>query len=227
MEVILREHVENLGQRGDVVKVANGYARNYLLPRKLALTVTEGNRKQIERERKVAETREAEERHSAEAIATRLADVVVTIQRRVGETEALYGSVTSADIAESLAAKGFEIERRRSSSWASSRWRFGCTATSPPPCTSSSRKRGSNPSTIVSKCQGPGIAPGPFLFAPLSLHCIARAIVGRDTPGPTSTRTSIPKTFSRPRTSRCPTSLFPNVRCPTISRPRSRCSARS
>jgi large subunit ribosomal protein L9 len=75
--------------------------------------VTEGNRKQIERERKVAETREAEERHSAEAIATRLADVVVTIQRRVGETEALYGSVTSADIAESLAAKGFEIERRR------------------------------------------------------------------------------------------------------------------
>jgi large subunit ribosomal protein L9 len=113
MEVILREHVENLGQRGEVVKVANGYARNYLLPRKLALTVTEGNRKQIERERKVAETREAEERHSAEAIATRLADVVVTIQRRVGETEALYGSVTSADIAESLAAKGFEIERRR------------------------------------------------------------------------------------------------------------------
>jgi large subunit ribosomal protein L9 len=113
MEVILREHVENLGQRGEVVKVANGYARNYLLPRKLALTVTEGNRKQIERERKVAETREAEERQSAEAIATRLADVVVTIQRRVGGTEALYGSVTSADIAESLAAKGFDIERRR------------------------------------------------------------------------------------------------------------------
>ena len=113
MEVILREHVENLGQRGDVVKVANGYARNYLLPRKLALTVTEGNRKQIERERKVAETREAEERQGAEAMAARLADVVVTIQRRVGETEALYGSVTSADIAESLAAKGFEVERRR------------------------------------------------------------------------------------------------------------------
>ena len=113
MEVILREHVENLGQRGEVVKVANGYARNYLLPRKLALTVTEGNRKQIERERKVAATRETEERQGAEAIATRLADVVVTIARRVGETEALYGSVTSGDIAESLAAQGFDVERRK------------------------------------------------------------------------------------------------------------------
>jgi large subunit ribosomal protein L9 len=113
MEVILREHVENLGQRGDVVKVANGYARNYLLPRKLALTVTDGNRKQIERERKVADMREAEERRGAEAIAARLAGVEIVIARRVGGTEALYGSVTSADIAESLAAQGFEIERRR------------------------------------------------------------------------------------------------------------------
>jgi large subunit ribosomal protein L9 len=113
MEVILREHVENLGQRGDVVKVANGYARNYLLPRKLALTVTEGNRKQIDRERKVADMREAEERQGAEAIATRLADTVIVIARRVGETEALYGSVTSADIAEGLAARGFEVERRK------------------------------------------------------------------------------------------------------------------
>jgi large subunit ribosomal protein L9 len=113
MEVILREHVENLGQRGDVVKVASGYARNYLLPRKLALTVTDGNRKQIERERKVADMREAEERQGAEGIAARLAGVEIVIARRVGGTEALYGSVTSADIAESLAAKGFEIERRR------------------------------------------------------------------------------------------------------------------
>ena len=113
MEVILREHVENLGQRGDVVKVAAGYARNYLLPRKLALTVTEGNRKQIDRERKVADMREAEERQGAEAIAARLADVEISIARRVGETEALYGSVTSADISESLAAKGFEVERRK------------------------------------------------------------------------------------------------------------------
>ena len=113
MEVILREHVENLGQRGDVVKVASGYARNYLLPRKLALTLTDGNRKQIERERKVADMREAEERQGAEGIAARLAGVEIVIARRVGGTEALYGSVTSADIAESLAAKGFEIERRR------------------------------------------------------------------------------------------------------------------
>jgi large subunit ribosomal protein L9 len=113
MEVILREHVENLGQRGDVVKVASGYARNYLLPRKLALTVTDGNRKQIERERKVADMREAEERQGAEALAARLAAVEIVIARRVGGTEALYGSVTSADIAESLAGKGFEIERRK------------------------------------------------------------------------------------------------------------------
>jgi large subunit ribosomal protein L9 len=113
MEVILREHVENLGQRGDVVKVASGYARNYLLPRKLALTVTDGNRKQIDRERKVADMREAEERQGAEGIAARLAGVEIVIARRVGGTEALYGSVTSADIAESLAAKGFDIERRK------------------------------------------------------------------------------------------------------------------
>ena len=113
MEIILREHVENLGRRGDVVKVAAGYARNYLLPRKLALTVTEGNRKQIERERKVADARESEDRQTAEAFATRLAQMEIVIARRVGETEALYGSVTTADIAEALAAKGFEVDRRK------------------------------------------------------------------------------------------------------------------
>jgi large subunit ribosomal protein L9 len=113
MEVILREHVEHLGRRGDVVKVADGYARNYLLPRKLALTVTAGNRKQIERERQVAEKREADERVAADAMAARFAGLEIAIARRVGETEALYGSVTSADIAEALAAKGFEVDRRR------------------------------------------------------------------------------------------------------------------
>jgi large subunit ribosomal protein L9 len=113
MEVILREHVDNLGRRGDVVKVADGYARNYLLPRKLALTVTEANRKQIDRERKVADTREAEERQTAEAFANRLAQIELVIARRVGETEALYGSVTTADIAEALAAKGLDVERRK------------------------------------------------------------------------------------------------------------------
>jgi large subunit ribosomal protein L9 len=113
MEVILREHVDKLGRRGDVVKVADGYARNYLLPRKLALVATEGNRKQIERERTKLEAKEAEERRGAEAVAERMANLEITIARKVGETEALYGSVTSADIAAALAAKGFEIERRR------------------------------------------------------------------------------------------------------------------
>ena len=113
MEVILREHVDNLGRRGEVVKVADGYARNYLLPRKLALLATEGNKKQIERERAKFEVLEAEEQKVAEALAGRMANVEIEIARKVGETEALYGSVTSADIAEALAAKGFEIDRRK------------------------------------------------------------------------------------------------------------------
>ena len=113
MEVILRAHVENLGKRGEVVKVAAGYARNYLLPRKLALPVTEGNKKHIEHERKIVETREAEEKAQAESIAARLASVEIVIARRVGETDQLYGSVTSADIADFLKAKGFEIDRRK------------------------------------------------------------------------------------------------------------------
>jgi large subunit ribosomal protein L9 len=113
MEVILREHVEHLGRRGDVVKVAAGYARNYLLPRKLALAVNEGNKRQIERERKNAEARELEEKTQAEAFAARLAELDVAIARRVGENDTLYGSVTSADIASALAAKGFEVDRRR------------------------------------------------------------------------------------------------------------------
>ncbi len=113
MEVILREHVEHLGERGEIVKVADGYARNYLLPRKLALPATEGNKKHVERERKIMETREAEERGQAEAIAARLAAVDISIARRVGDTEQLYGSVTSGDIADFLKAKGFEIDRRK------------------------------------------------------------------------------------------------------------------
>src|SRR5262249_57985510 len=99
MEVILREHVDNLGRRGEVVKVADGYARNYLLPRKLALPATDGNKKQIERERAKFDAKEAEERKVAEAVLERLANLELTISRKVGETEALYGSVTSADIA--------------------------------------------------------------------------------------------------------------------------------
>jgi large subunit ribosomal protein L9 len=113
MEVILREHVDNLGSRGDLVKVADGYARNYLLPRKLALVATDGNRKQIERERAKFEAKEAEERKVAEAFAGRLSNAEIVIARKVGETQALYGSVTAADIADALAAKGFDIDRRK------------------------------------------------------------------------------------------------------------------
>jgi large subunit ribosomal protein L9 len=113
MEVILREHVDNLGRRGEVVKVADGYARNYLLPRKLALLVTAGNRQQIERERAKYDVKEAEEKKIADAMAERLANIEIEIARKVGETEALYGSVTSSDIAAALAAKGFELDRRK------------------------------------------------------------------------------------------------------------------
>lgn len=113
MEVILREHVDNLGRRGDVVRVADGYARNYLLPRKLALMVTEANRRQIERERKLADLRDAEEKQQAEALAERLGQLDIEIARRVGENNTLYGSVTSADIAHALEAKGFQVEKRK------------------------------------------------------------------------------------------------------------------
>jgi large subunit ribosomal protein L9 len=113
MEVILREHVDNLGRRGDVVKVAAGYARNYLLPRKLALAVTDHNKRQIERERAAAEARELEEKAQAEAYAQRLTQTDIEIARRVGENDTLYGSVTAADIAQALHTKGFEIDKRK------------------------------------------------------------------------------------------------------------------
>jgi large subunit ribosomal protein L9 len=113
MEVILREHVEHLGRRGEIVKVADGYARNYLLPRKLALPATEANRKWVERERRIAEMRDREEKTAAEAIAMRLSALEITVPRRTGENDQLYGSVTNADIAELLAARGFEIDRRK------------------------------------------------------------------------------------------------------------------
>ncbi len=113
MEVILREHVDNLGRRGDIVKVAEGYARNYLLPRKLALAVTEGNKRQIEHERKLAEARELEEKAQAEAYAQRLAQLEIEIARRVGENDILYGSVTSADVAHALQAKQFDIDKKK------------------------------------------------------------------------------------------------------------------
>jgi large subunit ribosomal protein L9 len=113
MEVILREHVENLGQRGEVVKVADGYARNFLLPRKLALLATPANMKVVARQRKIVDAREAEERSDAEGVAARLAQVEVVLARRVGEHETLYGSVTAADIADDLSTKGFEVDKRK------------------------------------------------------------------------------------------------------------------
>ena len=113
MEVILREHVENLGRRGDVVKVADGYARNYLLPRKLALSANDANKKVVERQRKIAEAKELAEQSEAEAYAVRMTAAEVVISRRVGENDTLYGSVTSSDIADGLKAKGFDVEKRK------------------------------------------------------------------------------------------------------------------
>jgi large subunit ribosomal protein L9 len=113
MDVILRDHVDNLGKRGEIVKVADGYARNYLLPRKLALPATDANKKWVERERKIAETRDHEEKAAAGAVANRLAALDLIITRKTGENDQLYGSVTNADIAEVLVAKGFEIDRRK------------------------------------------------------------------------------------------------------------------
>ena len=113
VQVILREPVDHLGRRGDIVKVATGYARNYLLPRKLALPVTEANRKQVARERVVADVRDEEERQAAVAFAERLGQVVCVIARRVGETDTLFGSVTSSDVAACLAEQSMEVDRRK------------------------------------------------------------------------------------------------------------------
>ena len=113
MEIILRDHIENLGRRGDIVSVANGYARNYLLPQKLALLVTPSNRHQVARERVVADAREADERARAESFAARLRGTECIIARRVGETGTLYGSVTTADVADHLATLDFEVDKRK------------------------------------------------------------------------------------------------------------------
>ena len=113
MEIILRETIDNLGRAGQVVKVADGYARNYLLPRKLAYPATPGNLKVIEFERKSLLRKEAKQKDDAEKLKTMLDPVEIVIRRKVGEQNALYGSVTNADIAEALEKKGFEVERRK------------------------------------------------------------------------------------------------------------------
>ena len=111
--VLLREDVDNLGARGEIVKVKAGFARNYLLPRKLAVVATSGNVKQIEAERAALLKKEAKERGAAEAQAGQMRTLRLDFERKVGEHGILYGSVTSMHIAEALKEKGYEIDRRR------------------------------------------------------------------------------------------------------------------
>jgi large subunit ribosomal protein L9 len=112
MEIILRQAIENLGKPGDVVTVKNGYARNYLLPRGFAFEATPGNLKRITLERGRREAAENDRRESASELAKRLEEVQLTFSARVGEEGKLFGSVTSADIAEQLETQGFHIEKR-------------------------------------------------------------------------------------------------------------------
>jgi large subunit ribosomal protein L9 len=113
MEVILKEDVASLGSRGDVVKVAEGYGRNYLLPRKLAIRASEGNKAVIEQMKAAAVRRSAKEKTGAEALAKQFEGLSVSFTRRSGEHEQLFGSVTSGDIADALTKKGFDIDRRK------------------------------------------------------------------------------------------------------------------
>src|SRR6266581_1445598 len=113
MEVILRETIDNLGRAGQIVKVADGYARNYLLPKKLAYPATPGNLKVIESERQSLLRKEARQKEDAEKLQQMLDAVEITIRRKVGEQNALYGSVTNSDIADELEKKGFQIEKRK------------------------------------------------------------------------------------------------------------------
>src|SRR5689334_20203678 len=113
MEVILKEDVMKLGSRGDVVKVAEGYGRNFLLPRKLAIEATSGNKAVIEQMKAASVRRSAKEKASAEQLAKQFDGLSVSFQRRSGEKDQLFGSVTSSDIGEALAKKGFDIDRRK------------------------------------------------------------------------------------------------------------------
>lgn len=113
MEVILREDIEKLGNRGQVVKVAAGFARNFLLPRRLAVPATEANKKIVEQERQAALRREAKEAAQAQELAALLAAVTLTTVQKAGEQDVLFGSVTSKDIAELLDKQGYSIDRRK------------------------------------------------------------------------------------------------------------------
>ncbi|MCU1270583.1 MAG: rplI [Acidobacteriaceae bacterium] len=113
MEVILKEDVAKLGSRGDMVKVAEGYGRNFLLPHRLAIEATSGNKKVIEQMRAASVRRSAKEKAQAEELSKQFDGVSVSFQRRSGEHDQLFGSVTSGDLADALAKKGFNIDRRK------------------------------------------------------------------------------------------------------------------
>ena len=113
MEVILKEDVNKLGHRGDVVKVADGYGRNYLLPEKLAIEANAANKAVIDQMKASAVRKSVKEKAGAEQLATQLSEVELVFERKVGENEHLFGSVTSGDIAHQLEAKGFTIDRRK------------------------------------------------------------------------------------------------------------------
>ncbi len=113
MEVILKEDIANLGQRGDMVKVAAGYARNFLLPKRFAVAATESNRKIIEQERQAHLRRDARQQNEAEDLSKLLGGITVTISQKAGENDQLFGSVTAKDIADALEAKSFTIDRRK------------------------------------------------------------------------------------------------------------------
>jgi large subunit ribosomal protein L9 len=113
MEIILREDVERLGTRGQVVKVADGYARNFLLPRQKAVPATEANRKIVEQERQAHVRREAKLQGEAQDLANLMAGVVVTFAQKAGENDQLFGSVTAKDVAEALEKQNFTVDRRK------------------------------------------------------------------------------------------------------------------
>jgi large subunit ribosomal protein L9 len=113
MELILRDDVEKLGRRGEVVKVKDGYARNFLLPRGLGMPVTAANKAMVEKEKKAHEARLAKEKAEFEALAARIGGLRFVAPRKVGENDVLYGSVTAGDIAEFLKSKGIEIDKRK------------------------------------------------------------------------------------------------------------------
>jgi large subunit ribosomal protein L9 len=113
MEVILKQDVESLGHQGDVVKVADGYGRNYLLPKKLAIEATAANKAVIEQMKAAAVRRIAREKSDAESLAKQFEGVTVSFTRRSGENNQLFGSVTTSDIATELENKGFKLDRRK------------------------------------------------------------------------------------------------------------------